>query len=77
MGLHPGKDGVGNITTDVDDGYVNWPSIHETNKRFSIVVCPKEGPSRTMAPVLVQSCTVLYHCIELKKRSEQLICLGT
>lgn len=33
-----------NITTDVDDGYVNWPSIHETNKRFSIAIRSKEGP---------------------------------
>lgn len=30
-----------NITTDVGDGYVNQPSIHETNKRFSVVVCQK------------------------------------
>lgn len=40
-----------NITTDVDDGYVNWPSIHETNKRFSIVVWPKEGSSKALAPI--------------------------
>lgn len=40
-----------NITTDVDDGYVNWASIHETNKRFSIVVCPKEGSSEALTPI--------------------------
>lgn len=40
-----------NITTDVDDGYVNCPSIHETNKRFSIVVHPKEGPSEALESV--------------------------
>lgn len=44
-------EGWRNITTDVDDGYVNWPSIHETNKRFSIVVWPKEGPSKALAPI--------------------------
>ncbi|CAG4986641.1 unnamed protein product [Colias eurytheme] len=37
-----------NITTDVYDGYVNWPSIHKANKRFRIVVHPKEGPSKAL-----------------------------